>query len=236
MNNEELLRQVLEKYKISMPLNPAVRKHIMKSRRRVLINIFKHYNQYNIIIAAALVVYYPLRSIGITANLVQSAIITFTVSAVIILSFITGGYFTIKKLIFTSPFEKHIISEKKSENENKPQIKKEIQIDKFENKIIFQGFKSSSADKTIVNQVNAEILKELYRVRGQVNVLHTPAQTGGILIVSSLEKMDNTYIIAAKSVNMETGLILLIKEDTALAHDLTVKSINIIKDIISTIK
>ena len=240
MNNEEILRQVLEKYKISMPINPAVRKHIMKSRKKVLVNVFKHYGQYNIIIAAALVVYFPIRKIGISASLVQSAVITFTLSAITAVVLITGGYIAINKLLFTAPVEKQITEEKINRIDEKPAIKKEIIIDKFENKLIFPGFKSISADKTIVNQLNAEILKELYLIRGQGNVFKTPAEANGIHIISSLEILESKpelkYILTVKAVNMESGLILIIKEEEAFTHDLSAKSINLVKEIIKTIK
>jgi hypothetical protein len=240
MNNEEILRQVLEKYKVSMPMNPVVRNHIMKSRRRVLINVFKHYGQYNIIIAAALVLYYPLRKIGIAANLVQSAVIMFTVSAIAIISIITGGYFAVKQLMFIPPVEKQITEERIKQIDEKPQIKKEIIIDKFENKIIFQGFESSSVEAKIVKQLNEEILKELRIIRGQGNVLKTATAEGGILIVSSLEKLESKpelkYIITIKAVNLETGIISIIKEDTGVLSELSGKSINIMKEIIATIK
>jgi hypothetical protein len=240
MTREEALKKVLEKYKISMPLNPAVRKYIMKSRRRVLINIFKHYGQYNTVIAAALVVYYPLRKIGIAANLIQSAVIMFTLSAVTIISLLTGGYFAVKKFMFSVPVKKQITEEKINRIDEKPTIKKEIIMNKFDNKLIFSGFKSVSADKTIVNQLNAEILKELYFIRGQGNVFKSPAEANGIHIISSLEILESKpelkYILTVKAVNMESGLILIIKEDEASIHDLTAKSISLIKEIIKTIK
>ncbi len=240
MNKEELLKKVLEKYKISMPLNPAIRKHIMKSRRRVLINIFKYYGQYNIVIAAALVLYFPLRKIGVTANLVQSAVIMFTVTTLTIASIITGSYFSVKKIIFIMPIEKQINEEQLKHNNIKPQINKEIPIDKFENKIIFPGFKSDTADKTIVNKLNAEILKELYLVRGQGNIIKPSPEGKGVIIVSSLEIIESktvpVYLIMIKAVNMETSQILIIKEDTGKSSELSEKSINIIKEILKIIK
>jgi hypothetical protein len=212
----------------------------MKSRRRVLINIFKHYGQYNIVIAAALVLYFPIRKIGITATLIQSAVIMLTVSAIALISIITGGYFAVKQFIFTAPVEKQINEERKSKNNSKSQIKKEIPKDKFENKIIFQGFDSSSVEAKIVKQLNEEILKELYLIRGQGNVLRTPTPEGSILIVSSLEKLESKpelkFIITIKAVNLETGLISIIKEDTVILSELSEKSKNIMKEIIATIK
>lgn len=181
MNEATRLNELLDKYRFTEPVPDAVRKSMIKSRKRVLIACLKKVNNYSIFFGAALFFYFLAKKIKLDISLSAGKFLAVSVNAVSA-GLITGSVYTavnhkLFENIFINSPDVQIKKEDKSET---PQDKNDQAQDK-------QIIAPSSGNQTDAAGIQVEILLyngKIYRgvilSRGCSYILQTPQGTVSI--------------------------------------------------------
>ncbi|MCP4132316.1 MAG: hypothetical protein GY754_15195 [bacterium] len=214
-----LLKQLLEKYRVTRPLPEGIQDHLIATRRQSLVKILKKLGRYNPVFGAIIFIFFLFKKFGISFSVVQSALILAAVSAVAAVSISTGVYMgvtyfvnqEVEKPVLTTDIPSPAPEPKKP---TKPIAVKPPQKKQFTNTIVLNPFRSSNLDRNTSNRIMRNIKNELTRLRGKNNLVKDLGAGPGIFVFGSAEKIKNTYRISARGVGKDGNILFKFVEES----------------------
>ena len=76
MNQRDILRQVITKYKLDKPIPVKAQKEMLTARKDTLIEILKRNKKYSIFLFSVISLFFWIKRFGLSLSILKSAIIT----------------------------------------------------------------------------------------------------------------------------------------------------------------
>ncbi len=225
MNKLKLLREILDKFKVSGPLPEEIKPRMLKAKKAVLINILKEHKHYSFWIFLIISVYFYTRWLGIGISLAKS-------SAIVIISALTtaavisaGSYYAITQISFDKPesrieeIEKSVPEKEELSEPVKKESAKKTNIISIDYKLDIIPFTHDTRAKKAAKILARNIKINLIKIKGKsaARILYGPLKNARAakLLSGSIVMVDDIYMVSAKITNPKTSQVLMfINEET----------------------
>jgi len=213
--------RILERFRFREPVPQSVQEHVLISKRKALIGVLKTVNDYSLVYGAVLVVYFASRRIGLRLSVAQSklaiaAAVIVVTAAVLLASWLfatrslprdTSGVdrpsaSAVGIAIVGEERKKVLSDEKIIDEKTAPIVKYRVGVETFTSEIVDRAKRDRIADSitnSLARLAGAEKVVRLGRA-GRKNVNR--------VLLGSVEKLGDTYIITARIVDVEKSRVL----------------------------
>jgi hypothetical protein len=234
-NNAELYGKLLDKYKFSAGLDPAVRARVMSSRKASLRKVLQRRGAYTFAFGLAISMYIIIKQFGIqasllTAKIILAASVGVTASALTVSAYVCYKYIA-EPASQTVPEQKGS-EEIKSEEAARPVItaNNPLLLD-VPYRIGLQPFKVEGNIAGRSAGITGKISSELVRIEGVdkvVNISRGRDRNYNLMLTGSLNRFGGGYVLSVKLVDLSSSEVIFIDSKT-------VSSENNIDDAIKTL-
>lgn len=99
MNEKISLESLLSTYKFTEPLPPAVRKEMLKSRKKTIVHILKKNRQYGLMTFLIISLFFFARKTGITLSLMKATVAAWTAAVLTTITITGAAVYTVHRII-----------------------------------------------------------------------------------------------------------------------------------------
>jgi hypothetical protein len=212
-DERSIMQRIFDRYRVSNPLPGDVQRRALRMKRKNLVAVMKKLGIYSPLYGLILAFYLLLKKIGIGISIMQSTVLFFTASAVIVSSAAAGGYVAVKNAIKKGPVIPQE-QEKKAGTVAEPvaisgETDSGTGLHAYRYRLQFYGLDNNGAEGPLVAQVSDVIRNEIIRLKGrdQIAVSAVPDGSNHIL-TGSIEKLDRQYLLSIRLTERRTRRII----------------------------
>ncbi|MCP4133056.1 MAG: hypothetical protein GY754_18970 [bacterium] len=223
MAQSDMMRQVLELYKLDIPLPREARKDLVSSAGDTLKAVLKKQGKYGFFISLVISLIFRVNRYGLSLSFAKASYALGTAAAITVASVGLGV------AAGTAPGADQIVRQKQIQKQipKKEIIKKEspskaaalIRVSpvKFENTISVQSFDDTSVNTGAGpgSRPGEQVKKELVRLRGRGNIVSSGAQKADIVLFGALDWSGDTYMLSVTAAGSKTGRVVFVTLEKA---------------------
>lgn len=218
MKEQDPVKKIMEKYKYDVDLPDDVRKTMLKSKKKVLVKIFKKKGYFSIFLFFVLSLFFRLKTIGITITMAKSFVIVLIMSASIFTAVTVSSAYGIKVLIDNYYIEKkQKIQSDKLKNTLQPDnipVKEKIVARKVHYKMVINPFEISNNNQ-MSKVFTSQVANEIKKIKGKQSVVvskSAPEKFEAIMLMNgSITKISEAYNVSIRIIDINTEEILYYK-------------------------
>ncbi|MCP4132366.1 MAG: hypothetical protein GY754_15445 [bacterium] len=193
MKKNDIVKQVLKKYKFDHELSPEEEKHLFKIRKKILKSVLKRHGVYSMYVSLAVSLFLGIKRFGMSLSIGKSFIAVGSAALIMGAGIAAGAAVAVKKIVIDQPVaEERVpvpvpvpvpVTVPVTEKEKKP-------APAVIKKITFKSLYQKYGHVEKVHLVNGNVLKGSFLDKGTKSLLITP---GGVVRIqkSEIKFMEN---------------------------------------------
>jgi len=228
MNNNDMIRELIKKSRLDKPVPAEVQAYIRENKGRQFKKIMKKAGVYSVLFGLISNLFFYLKRIGLGVTIVKTAVIL-TVTAVIIISFTTAGLYMLGRGYFSGKIQEkvEILDGNKGALDLFPAGNK---IDKAlpendaaseSDRVGVQQFVGVNVPASRAAETGDLIYEKLSSMTGSDRVVNfrKGRKKAGVLLMGSIEYLNNGYMISARLVNIKDSKIIYYTSENIISLD-----------------
>lgn len=244
----EILRQVLEKLRLTRPVPAETRARILATKGERFRSTLRRTGDYTVVFGAVAWFFFLLRRFGIGISITGSAVILALITASLATAVSTGAYFAAFRTELPPPgsIEKKEgmmippspATERTAAKGAAPDAASE-DLDVVRNRSGVTLFTAAGAERDVALKVTDAVTRELASLKGSDRIvsLRLGRKKVGRMILGSVEKIEGSYTITARVVGVgDSKIISFASESAATRDDLEMASRKIARELARNIE
>jgi len=217
--------RLMEKYRLTEPLPPHVRRHLRKSKRRQFIIILKRTSGYSALFVLISNVFFTLKKFGMAITIVKSAIIIVAAALLTAGAVTMAVYFLVLQNVpdpeAVTGVRDSVIGTEDRDRALKDEPPAEP-MSVIEDRIGIQAFSGVNLPVDRATGISDRIAGELSALLGESRVINLRVGRGekrsGMILLGTVEESNGSFSIIARVVNVKDSVILFYDKETAASE------------------
>jgi len=220
MKNTDTITKLLNKYKLTSPIDRSVRKRIISSRKAVLTDIYKINGDYSFFYNASVSLNAVFRNIGVRLTISQSRILYILISSLTVLILSILIYFAYFKFFNSVHVEIPEKSQQVKISENEFNMRKKSNKNiakdgllKISYRIGITPIESVGLNDIESNIITDYMARELSILLGNKSIIKTDGfrnKNFNLLLTGAISKFDDSSIFTIRLIDVQTSEIVFI--------------------------